>query len=75
VQRREREGGLFTDHQAWVYLVGVRDGEPVARQTYAPYPFVDDSGELVVRFDPDRIVLTGPDGVEVSYPESYYALD
>ena len=43
--------------------------------TYAPYPFVDTDAELDVRFEPDRIVLTDPDGLEVAYPESYYALD
>jgi hypothetical protein len=75
VQHRRQAGGLVHEQQDWVYVVGVQDGQQVPRVTYAPFPFVDDDTELDVRFEPDRIVLVDDEGVEVTYPQEYYALD
>ncbi len=74
VQHRRQDGGLLHEQQDWVYLVAVRDGVPSSRVTYAPWPF-DDEHPLDVRFGADRIVLIGDEGVEVAYPEQFYALD
>ncbi len=75
VQRRHRDAGLFTDELTQVHLVDVQDGQELPRYTYAPWPFVDTDDELEVRFEPEQIVLVGADGVEVVYPQGYYALD
>lgn len=75
VQRRHRAGGLFTDELTQVHVVGVQDGQKISRTTYAPWPFVDTGSELDVRFEPAQIVLTDSEGIEVVYPQEYYALD
>ncbi|WP_460435664.1 hypothetical protein [Angustibacter speluncae] len=75
VQHRRQAGGLVHEQQDWVYVVGVQDGAEISRITYAPWPFVDADAELDVRFESDRIVLVDDEGVEVAYPQEYYALD
>ncbi len=74
VQHRRQDGGLVSEQQDRVHVVGVQDGQQISRVTYAPWPFVDDD-DLDVRFEVDRIVLVDDEGVEVSYPQEYYALD
>lgn len=75
VQHRREPGGLVREQQDWVYLVAVQGGQQISRVTYAPWPFVDEDSELDVRFESDRIVLVDDEGIEVAYPQEYYALD
>ena len=74
VQTRHRDAGPLTDEVTYLYFVAVQDGQQIPRVTYAPFPFTDHDAPYAVTFSADAIIVTGENGVTVTYPESMYRL-